>query len=120
MNVTLPFPVLVHARRIGRAGKACLAGLKWILRAAGFFKVPDKIPDRRELGPPPKYEWPDLIRPFVVSSFRQNSAAAAGPAAGVALHAGAVADEGEVSAGTACVAFVALHAGFGGTFRIDF
>jgi len=51
-------------RRLGRAGKACLAGLKWILRAAGFFKAPDNFPDRRELAPPPKSEWPDLIRPF--------------------------------------------------------
>src|SRR5690242_1002062 len=45
-------------------------------------------------------------------SFFSRSAAPACGAAGVAFEAGAVADEGEVAAFAAAVAFVAFHAGF--------
>ena len=45
---------------------------------------------------------------------RRSSAAPARTTAGVAFHAGAVADEREISAFAAAVAFAALEAGSGG------
>jgi len=49
----------------------------------------------------------------------RSSTAPAGAPARIALHAGAVADQGEVPAGTAGVAVIAFHAGFGGALSVS-
>src|SRR5271168_419933 len=117
-SVTLFFPVPVRVCRLRRAGNACLAGTKRILRAEGLYEIPDKIPDGREMTSRSALSW--LVLACAMTSHdERDSATPARAAAGVALQAGAVAHECEVSAGAASVAFEAFHAGFGCAFGID-
>src|SRR6266702_7601966 len=57
---------------------------------------------------------PGLRFGHVISS----SAASAGATAGIAFHTGAVPEQGEIAAGTAGVALIALEPGFGGALGV--